>query len=203
MAGNIHDLSAGASLPPDFVLDTNILFEVLRPSQSVQNNRALSVFHTLQSNSTMVGFVSPISVQELFHVHLRNSLKATLKQNWSQFQPGISREFPHITSVTQANWTHLLKAYPAQVRGLSGDFAKIVKSLRALNLYIIQPQELSWTSSSPPYEDELRDYMTRFGCDSADAAILLDASQIGVRHIVTLDRDFRNAKSHFEVYTWL
>ena len=53
------------------------------------------------------------------------------------------------------------------------------------------------------YDRELIHLVGRYGLDTSDAAILLEARRAGVIDLVTLDLDWRRAHVDFDVHTWL
>ncbi len=42
----------------------------------------------------------------------------------------------------------------------------------------------------------------RYGLDTSDCLILMEAARLGVRSVVTMDRDLLRAQSDFDIYTW-
>lgn len=50
---------------------------------------------------------------------------------------------------------------------------------------------------------ELVHLVGKYGLDSNDAVILMEAQRCGVADIVTVDRDLLRAPADFTIYTWL
>jgi len=50
---------------------------------------------------------------------------------------------------------------------------------------------------------ELIRLVGRYGLDTNDALILMEASRLGISAIVTMDRDMRRALPDFDIYTWV
>lgn len=75
--------------------------------------------------------------------------------------------------------------------------------LLAANIAFADPSDLDPISSGQRYDRELLDLVVRYGLDTSDATILMEAMRIGVQSIVSFDRDMQRALTDFDIYTWL
>lgn len=73
----------------------------------------------------------------------------------------------------------------------------------ANGLLFAAPEDLGPIPSGRSYDEELIDLVGAYGLDSNDASILLEARQLGLADIITLDADMQRARRDFDIYTWL
>ena len=70
------------------------------------------------------------------------------------------------------------------------------------NVVVVAPEDLGPIPSGRLFDEERVRLIGRYGLDTNDALILMEASRLGISAIVTLDRDMRRALPDFDVYTW-
>jgi predicted nucleic acid-binding protein len=75
----------------------------------------------------------------------------------------------------------------------------------ANNVVIAGPEDLDFVTypTALPFRDELLDRMVRYGLDTSDTMIVLEAERLGLDGIVTMDRDMRRAVVDFDIFTWI
>jgi predicted nucleic acid-binding protein len=100
-------------------------------------------------------------------------------------------------------WADLYKQDPAMLHAFQPDLERFRRLLIANGLYFVSPWELGPLASGSRYDVELVDRVGAYGLDSNDIAILLEAEQVGVRDIVSLDADLQRAQADFTIYTWI
>lgn len=75
--------------------------------------------------------------------------------------------------------------------------------LLAEDVVILDPSNLTSPVAESHYALALPETVARYGLDSSDATILIEAARLGILSIVSFDRDMRRAAIDFDVYTWL
>lgn len=205
LPGNVVDLSAGDwSLPETVVVDTNLLVEHLLhvvPGVNLtrlpeQTRRAEEVFRHLKQN-VISGIVTPTVFVELIHVAIRT--------RYQQVKIELGDASKQITTYAVAikDAMHLYKQDPSILKAFAAHLGLLRRLLIARNLLVIAPEELGEIESGRSYDAELVHLIGKYGLDSNDAVILMEAQRCGVTEIVTFDRDLLRAQADFTVYTWL
>jgi hypothetical protein len=75
--------------------------------------------------------------------------------------------------------------------------------LIANRLLFVSPDELGPIGSGRRHDEELVRFVGAYGLDSSDAAILMEAQQLGLTDIISLDADMQRAQSDFTIHTWI
>ena len=72
-------------------------------------------------------------------------------------------------------------------------------------MIISGPEDLDFNQfgSTIAYQEELIERMVRYGLDTSDTLIVMEARRFGVDSIVTMDSDLRRALINVDIYTWL
>jgi predicted nucleic acid-binding protein len=206
MAGRLYDLDSGASLPQEFLIDTNLLVTQfipnnLVPSDTMRRARAANVFAKVMTG-VVQAYASPRSVEELFHVYLRAWYEHELKVGRAKYQGALVDRFGP-RKAAKANWMHLLKIRPSYVRAVTNDLSTINHAITATNVSVLQRDGFTFGPETSSWEEMLIRIMRRYKMDTADASILIDARMAEINSVVTLDKDFNRALKDFDVYTWL
>lgn len=201
MSGSVVDLSRPfVSLPDPIAADANLIiarFHEFFPGQDPSRGaRVQDLFrHLLRTDQQAV--LTPVVFSEIVHV----AAKKTYEQLVRGDRAGLSRQF----GVSVASWQDLYKLDPEPLRHLAPLLNQLRQVLTANNIVVVDPDDLRRPSSPGAlhFGDELIDRMTRYGLDSSDAMITLEASRLGISAIATLDRDMRRAAPDFDIHTWL
>lgn len=100
-------------------------------------------------------------------------------------------------------WLDLYKLNPAVLQEQQ-DYIRSLTTLLVLeDIAVLDQSDLALSSESQRIDSALPDMIVRFGLDSSDAMILLEAARAGIPGVVSFDRDMRRAVSDFDIYTWL
>jgi predicted nucleic acid-binding protein len=200
MSGSVVDLSHSLrALPNTFLVDTNIIFELVEHDllsripdhiggvsggSSLRVQRSASLFREMHERG-LIGVVSPTAFAELLHVSIRLFLK----------QRGL-RSSPKL------DWRAVYKESPTAIREIEPALRQLQRLLERNGLFFVQPDQMRAVDSFTSWHDRLIATCANYGLDTGDAQILLEAEQLGIHSIVTMDADMRRAADVFDVYTW-
>jgi predicted nucleic acid-binding protein len=186
-------------LPDPIVVDANVVTARLLASYSGHHRlgppRADRFFADLIANSA-VGIVTPMVFNEIIHV----ALKIRYQGELSAYRTNLVARYGTRGRYT---WLDLYKLDPTIIQRYAVGLEQLRQLLVANNLLVIGHDDLGAIPSGFPYDQELVRLVGRYGLDSSDAAILLEAQRAGIPNLVTLDRDMQRASVDFDVYTWL
>jgi predicted nucleic acid-binding protein len=199
MGGSLVDLSARAApLPDPVVVDTSVVVAAMLALDKQQNPihivRAAELFSELLTGDHHAIF-PPTAYSELLHVSIRIRNQQELKLNRHAI---LARYGTRISS-----WTELFKRDPTIAQQHAAELDQLRRRLVASNIVIAGTDDLGPISSGLPHDVELVRLIGRYGLDTNDAAILMEANRLGIYDIVTMDEDLRRARMDFNVYTWL
>lgn len=202
MSGRVIDLAlGGVDLPHAIVVDSSLVYEYViasYPDQPPLNAIRAAEFFRLLKTSGSTAIVTPMIVKEVFHLLLRARCTALVPA----YRPLLSQQFPW-RKPRSFNWRDVYKFDDRLVQQLVPDL-RTLKSLLMLNGVAILPfQEIDPSAFGQRWEETLIDGVARYGLDTYDAMVLLEARQAGIFSIATLDVDFQRAQIDFDVYTWL
>ncbi|MGH2535320.1 MAG: type II toxin-antitoxin system VapC family toxin [Thermomicrobiales bacterium] len=200
MSGNLVNLSQpGIAIPDPVVVDSNVViafFQAFFPGEHAQQvDRASSFFRRLRAENQQA-ILTPSAFSELLHVAVRNRYKLIVKDQ--------RRVLTARYGVPINTWVDLYKEDPTILQDIGHNLAALRQALVARNIVIAGAEDMRFARypSARPYAEELIDRMVRYGLDSSDTCILLEAERLGVTSVVTMDRDIRRALSDFDIYTW-
>jgi predicted nucleic acid-binding protein len=206
MPGSLNDLGqAGVRLPTEVIVDTNLIVTRFlapylanaSPLSAAQVNHSTWFFGEVKAERTM-GFVTPRVLDEVLHVQIKNMFANDI----AAYLPHLMQYWPNITQASRFKWFHLFKARPQNLRQYAQDLAATVNDLINFGLFLVQPWELDEMGGNS-WEDEMVRRIRRYETDAGDTCILVEAQRAGISNIATLDKDFRNARQDFHIYTWL
>lgn len=100
------------------------------------------------------------------------------------------------------HWSQLYKLDGAILSELMTKLEALPRILYLSEVLFIEPPTPT-LGRTDGFLMELLRLSGRYGLDSNDARILLEAQSLGIPHIVSLDRDMQRAAPDFTVYTWL
>ena len=198
--GNLFDLSvAGHYLPDRVVIDSNLivvhLLAAFPTPDPVVAARAAWLFGGLVSGATLA-IVTPTIAAEVFHIAVKARYRAELPNHGL----ALARALP---GRKRFDWIDLYKLDPTILQRFGPALQRLRQVMLRYNLYFLQPDDFQPMPPEAPTEEALLDLMSRYGLDSNDAAILLEAQRAGITSIATLDRDLQRAAPGFDIYTWL
>jgi predicted nucleic acid-binding protein len=198
--GSVSDLSLpGTVVPNVVVVDTSVIVARLLASYASQDPqsplRAARFFRTLIANSG-IGIVTPTAFGEAIHVAIRVRYEQELIANHGKL-------VAHYGQRSRFYWNQLYKIDPTILQRSAPILEQLRRRLQANNLLILAHEDLAPIASGRTYSQELIARVGRYGLDSSDTAILLEAERAGVLDVVTLDLDWQRAQAEFNVYTWL
>ncbi len=204
MPGSVVDLSGTNLHVPDVIMvDTSILVErllasfpdgVLPSTVAVNAERARWFFRTLASSGG-IGLVTPTVFTEFIHA----AIKARYKYERRRLGATALQTYGRPIN----DWLALYKLDPTILQTYLPVMMQFRLWLTLNGLLILGPEDLTPLDSGRTHGEELVRLVGRYGLDSGDAAILLEARRVNVTDIVTLDADLRRAQSDFTIYTWL
>lgn len=203
MAGNVFDISRHGfprSIP--IVADSNVVIARLLASdpfyesQNRRNAKHAAVFFDALQESGQQILLTPTGYSEVIHA----AIKSIYQRARSTRRAELAERYGRGGSFT---WLDLYKIAPAVLQEQSDLFDEWRQRLVATNIVLLDPTDLGPIPSGQRYDRELLDLVVRYGLDTSDATILMEATRVGVHSIVSLDRDMQRAVADFDVYTWL
>lgn len=197
--GRIIDLSdPDLRFPERVVVDSNVTAARFLASYRQQDPRgparAARVFRLLRTSGT-VGVVTPTVLTEVFHVVVR----AIYQQELAAHRSALTA---HYGEKRRYSWLELYKINPSIVKDRADDLERLRQTMVANNLFFVEPDALGPIRSGFPYDREILRLIGRYGLDTGDVSILLEAQRIGISAIVSFDHDMRRAHPDFDVYSW-
>jgi len=198
--GSVVDLSTPSRQIPDLmVVDTNLiiahLLAHLHSPLPRTAARASYVFQTLQTING-IGLVTSSTLNEVVHF----AIKAKYRLEVQSHLANLVAAYPNRS---RFDWIDLYKIDPGILRRFGPDLEKLRQHLVENNLLFLQPEDWSPVPVGATRDSELVRVIGRYGLDSSDASLLLEAQQAGVFSVVTLDPDLTRSAADFDVYTWL
>lgn len=200
MAGNLVDLSQPhVPIPDPVAADTNVVVAYLRhafPGEDALHVARASAFfgQILARNQSCV--LTPTVYSEVLHIFVKQTYERLVRRNKAQLtaQYGVSIH----------SWNDLLKVDPAPLQALNQHLPLLRRALLANNIVIVGHEDLDFATYPPAvhYSEGLIDRMLRYGMDTSDVVITMEASSLGIDAIVSMDRDMQRALPDFDIYTW-
>ncbi|MGH2562555.1 MAG: hypothetical protein ACRDJH_26140 [Thermomicrobiales bacterium] len=199
MSGSLIDLaSPNIPVPNPVIIDTNVVVAgMLAPEAQpdpAQALRANMFFSDLVARNRRA-ILTPTAYSELLHVSIRMRYQQELRLNRHAI---LVRYGTRISS-----WTELFKHDPTIAQQHAADLNQLRRRLVATNMVVAGTNDLGPIRSGFPYDVEFVRLIGRYGLDTSDAAILMEANCLGVYDIVTMDDDPRRAQLDFNIYTWM
>ena len=200
MAGSVVDLSQpGARFPPVVIVDTNVIVEFLLAS--FLDPVAVPAAHVTQFFDDLFaigghGIVTPTAFTEFVHVLIR----AEYRHEYGRMAT-IDRNARYASPVR--GWRDLYKQDPTILHAFLPGLERFRQLLIANALLFVSPDELGPIVSGRRHDEELVHLVGAYGLDSSVAAILMEAQQLGLTDIVSLDTDMQRAQADFTIYTWM
>lgn len=198
MPGRSVDLSQpDTQLPELIAVDTNVLvartLAVDHQAQTTSATHAGRFFDDLIAAERSV-VCTPTAFSELLHTSIRQRYQRELQTNRQEL---TARFGARITS-----WSELYKRDDSILHDHALSLERMRLRLANYNVVVVAPEDLGPIPSGRLFDEELLRLIGRYGLDTNDALILMEASRLGISAIVTLDRDMRRALPDFDVYTW-
>lgn len=200
--GRVVDLSiSGNQIPNQIIVDTNLLVEWMivpflgaLPQHSVANAQRTAQFFKDLTTNNGIGLVTPTVFNEFVHIAIQFKYSHEWLQRQSPAPARTNRQF--------IPWKALYKQDPTILQGFSSDLEMMRTLLTAGGLVFLSPDQYGPIPSGRSHDEELVHLTGRFGLDSNDASILLEALRYGYTDLITLDADMQRAQSDFTIYTW-
>lgn len=200
MSGSVVDLSRPiVAVPNPIAVDSNVivaLLERLFPGQRFEHTAQAEGFfrHILENDQQAV--LTPTAYSEILHVAVRKTYELRPRGN----RTALSEQF----GVPMSRWQDLYKQDPTPLQELSNNLSQLHARLVAYNVVIADLDDFgdSGDRRSRHFASDLIDRTVRYGLDSSDAMITLEASRLGIGAIVSMDREMQRAVADFDIYTW-
>jgi predicted nucleic acid-binding protein len=198
--GSVVDLAApGHQIPDLLVVDTNLIIAHLMAHMHSPHprtaSRAAYLFRALQA-SNGIGLVTSTSLNEVLHF----AIKAKYRLEVQSHLADLTAAYPNRS---RFDWIDLYKIDPGILQSFGPDLERLRQHLIGSNPLFLQPEDWSPVSAGDSRDSELVRVIGRYGLDSSDAALLLEARQAGIFTVATLDPDLTRSAADFDVYTWL
>lgn len=186
-----------ADLPGRLVVDANVVVgwagRAFQQSRSGQDEQAEEFVKSLEAR-TIDAIIPPMAFAEIVHTMIRFRYEHELRTKREE----LAKRFGmRITS-----WTLLYKLDQSILRHFLLELERLRVRKAAAGLIIASPNDLTPLPADQPFEKELVRMIGRYGLDTSDCLILMEAARLGVRSVVTMDRDLLRAQSDFDIYTW-
>lgn len=199
MPGRIIDLAHSAEeITGPVVLDSNIVvarwLALYEPAHARNVERAAALIRHLRTSGTRA-ILTPTGYKEVIH----SAVRAIYRESRAAFRAKLQM---HYGREGGFSWLDLYKLDPSILQQRSGLLQTLKSYLLLERVSVLDPGDLVTGSGSQHFEDELLDLIVRYGLDSSDAMILLEAKRVGVYRIVSLDADLKRAAVDFDIYTW-
>lgn len=201
MAGRIIDLvNPQAEIHGPVVLDSNVIIArwlASYESPHTHNVEHAQVLFRRLLSSRIESVLTPVGYSEVIHAAVRAIYREARLANQSMLSS-------HLGRTSGFTWRDLYKLDPTVLREQSQILIELRGRLIADHIVILDPSDLGTPPSvTGRVDQDLPDTVIRYGLDSSDAMMLLEARRAGIRSVVSLDRDMRRAAVDFDIYTWL
>lgn len=200
MDGRVVDLSQPDVMWPDpIAIDSNVVVAYLQeyvPSRDPRRTGYAAAFVQRLNSLNQRAVLTPTAYSELLHVLVRSHYELIVNAN----RDVLSRQY----GVRIRRWQDLYKRDPTPLRLLRSTLIELRQALVLNGIVIAGPEasEDQALTSTRRYDEELIERMVRYGLDSSDAMITIEASRLGIGAIVSMDRDMQRAIVDFDIYTW-
>jgi len=97
----------------------------------------------------------------------------------------------------------LLKHDPSILQRYAVELDLLIQLLAGGNVVVTDPEQLGSIPSGRSHQRELLHQVSHYGIDTNDALILMEASRLSVRSILTMDGDRLRARAKFDILAWL
>lgn len=201
MSDRLVDLNQpGTVLPQVIAADSNVVITWLESSSPRfarlrEVGQVVALFHTAQTQGISI-VLTPFAFSEVVH----SSVKALYGRARVQYQ---SRLQSHYGRPAGFSWLDLYKIEPDVLRQNQLVLEQLRAHLQAARVVLPDLGDFASLPSARTFTLDLVRLVGRFGLDTYDAAILIEAKRLGIDAIVSFDRDMRRAAADFDVYTWL
>lgn len=200
MAGRIIDLAhATGDIQGPVVLDSNVVIArwlASFESPHTRNaERAGSVYEQLHASGAQTA-LTPTGYNEVLHAAIR----ALYRESREIHRGALVAHFGRSGGFT---WRDLYKINPSLLHQQPRFLEELRSHLVGAGIVILDPRDFDASSSLRRIDQQLPDFVVRYGLDSSDAMMLLEAEGVGIHGIVSFDPDMRRAATDFDVYTWL
>lgn len=199
MSGSVVDLmQPDVTIPDPVVLDTNVVVEWIQTSNQQPSRQMLRARSFIQRliRSNQEAILTPTGYSEVLHFAIMARYKSVFKQ---QGKVALAARY----GVNISDPRRLFKQDSSILQQYAASLNVLVGSLTGANVAIAEPDEFGPIASGRSHQRELLHLVTHYGLDTSDALILMEASRLGVRSIVTMDGDMLRARADFDIYTWL
>lgn len=176
-------------LPTQLVLDSSLLLACRPGDDNPYAPAARSLIGRLGrqiADYQMVAWLLIPVLQECYHIILSRGLR----RSWE----GLSSES------RPPDWLAAYKQRPDLLSAGFADLASFDQVLAAIPLTPVQPEDLAASPGTHSLEERIRHFITTYYLLPQDALILAEAERLGVKAVVTLDRDWRRV-TEFDIYT--
>ena len=200
MAGRVVDLtSSGISISEPVIVDSNVVIAwqvaAFQGDQSLSALQAATFIQTLRTGDQQA-VLTPTAYSEVVHA----TIKAIFQRSRADYRLALTVRYGRRGGFS---WRDLYKLDPTILQQQASALEEFRQRLLAANLALLDQSDLGPVPSGQRYDRELLDRIVRYGLDTSDATILMEAMRIGIQSIVSLDRDMQCAVADFDVYTWL
>lgn len=199
MSGRLVDLSQpNVAIPDPVVVDTNVVVAFALaayhqvPRQAAQ---ATALFQHLV-NANQLALLTPTAFSEFLHAAIMARYKQVFRQRG---RAALAHHFG--APVRDAR--ELYKRDPSILQLYATTLDQLCQSLAGNNVVLLDPDQLGPVRTGRAHHRQLLNLVGRYGLDSSDASILLEAHRLGISAVVSMDRDMQRALADFDVYTWL
>lgn len=186
-----------ASVPQTVILDASVVVawvvKTFHQASSRQGDQAEALVTRIAREST-TAILTPTSYSDCIHALIRLRYQRVLRERRNEL---MERYGTRITS-----WVMLYKHDISILRQHAVEFEWVRQSFASNNIAVASPNDLTPVAADQPYDRELLRLIGRYGLDTSDCLILMEAARLGVRSIVTMDRDLLRARDDFDIYTW-
>jgi len=178
------------------VVDANVVvaqFLALGTRGSPRSAARINRFFADLASAEYRAILTPTGYSEVLHAAIRVRYEQELRLNREQITARCGRR---ITS-----WNELYNRDPSIAREHEPVLDDLRHAFIGTNIAIATPTDLGPIPSGRPFDEELVRLIGRYGLDTNDALILMEASRLGISAIVTMDRDMHRALPDFDIYT--
>lgn len=198
MPGSLFDLSdVTTTVPESMLIDSNVVaarFMVAYQARERANAARTASFFQHATTPSRQLVLSPTAYSEVLHTALRRRYQRELLVHRDAV---LARYGRRITS-----WSELYKRDSTLLRSLIPELNQLRLRMVQYGVVIVAPDELGPIPSGRPFDEELIRLIGRYGLDTNDALILMEANRLGISSVVTMDRDMQRAMPDFDIYTW-
>jgi hypothetical protein len=195
----IVDLRDSSTRLPSFLLlDANMLLELLNKNAHIdQFFRRLGQSY---SQGLTIPLVCILSLEECYHKIIVGKYKTDTTPVLLKYRQVVAAR--EGVSPARVQWQVLYKGRPKLMQRFMKDVDAFHHLVASIPVQVVEPEDLVGPTRAGPLllEQQMRDAMRSYCLLGKDAYLVAVATRLEVKHIASLDADFRRLGQDFNLY---